>query len=103
MVALKSALHRLVRSTTVPIFPKMKLRSRSVLRGSQTQMDSRYCLFSRSHVQWSLRINNHCILTSSQTQMMKTLVFAILLCVIACDPCDVRIVTPIHRRGVIRE
>ena len=94
MVALKSALHRLVRSTTVRIFPKMKLRSRSVLRGSQTQMDSRLCLFSRSHVQWSLRINNHCILT---------LVFAILLCVIACDPCDVRIVTPIHRRGVIRE
>lgn len=46
MVALKSALHRLVRSTTVRIFPKMKLRSRSVLRGSQTQMDSRYCLFS---------------------------------------------------------
>ena len=102
MVALKSALHRLVRSTTVRIFPKMKLRSRSVLRGSQTQMDSRLCLFSRSHVQWSLRINNHCILTV-KTQMMKTLVLAILLCVISCDPCDVRIVTPIHRRDVIRE
>ena len=102
MVASKSALHRLVRSTTVPIFPKMKPRSRSVLRALQTQMDSRDGLFSQSHVQWSLSINNHCILTV-KTHLMPALVLAILHCVIACDPSDVIAVAPFQRRGAIRE
>ena len=66
MVALKSALHRLVRSTTVRIFPKMKLHSRSMVLAHQQSLyphflpntndeDSCFCYSALCHRLRSLR------------------------------------------------
>lgn len=57
MVVSKEALHFLAKSTTVPTFPKTRLRSPLALRELLTRMDRNLILFVLHHVYSGLRIS----------------------------------------------